>query len=94
MKIHPVGTELLHVDGHTHTHSLTYIAKLMGTFRSFPNSLENFTMQFTPFVSQKFGYWLGNKGIWVLFPPGARYFSCFLLRLDEFWDSPSFLPFD
>ena len=77
MKILPVGTESLRVDGRTDTDRLTYMAKLIVAFRSFAHSIE--TLQYAIFPSSQSKSWdgLGNKGIWVQFPPGARYFSVF-----------------
>ena len=49
MKMCPVGTELFHADGHTHTHTQgdgrtdrqTYMTKLIAAFRNFANAPKN-----------------------------------------------------
>jgi hypothetical protein len=55
MKILPVGTELLRVDGRIDTDRLTYLSKLIVAFRSFANSLE--TLKYGFFPSSQFKGW-------------------------------------
>jgi hypothetical protein len=93
MEILPVGTELLRVDGRIDTDRLTYLSRLIVAFRSFANSLETLKYGFSPVVSPKAGLWTGQRRDLGSILARSEIFLCFLLRLDEFWGLPSFLPF-